>query len=393
MAKGSAMGLWRGKKGSTVFYTLKNSNNGQRQAMRERVYEISNPKTSQQASQRLKMSNAVKVYNRLKSIIRRSWEGLPYGGDGHREFMKYALKMTSGYPYVPKDFPVAVPGEYKISKGSLREITISDQSGVATLVINLSVANETGVDFTTVGDLSTGILNNSSAANFKEGDQLTFIVVGADSTLIPDSRYSWFYGSIILDKNDTTPLSDALPFLAYFTSEGTDAVEVGINDPVFTNVVAGAVIQSRLEDGDYLRSDTTLWVPSQFLTGWTSAAQLQVSRASYMNAATYQSTDWPVQPEEEGEVTTPALYTLSGLTGDKASCNGQKVWVRKNANDEIVAVYAYPAGEEIESDALVKENGQALTYEVSMNEVALKPSDVTALASLPVIRTTTVPTA
>ena len=393
MAKGSAMGLWRGKKGSTVFYTLKNSNNGQRQAMRERVYEISNPKTSQQASQRLKMSNAVKVYNRLKSIIRRSWEGLPYGGDGHREFMKYALKMSTGYPYVPKDFPVAVPGEYKISKGSLSEITISDNSELASLIINVAVAGGSGTNFSTVGDLSTGILNNGSAAYFKEGDQLTFIVVGADSTLIPDSRYSWFYGSIILSKNDTTLLSDALPFMTDWSSNGSEALEVGINDPVFANVVAAAVIQSRLEDGDYLRSDTTMWVRPQFLTGWTSAAQLQVSRASYMSAAAYQSTDWPVQPEEEGEVTSPALYTLSGLTGDKASCNGKKVWVRKNASDELVAVYAYPAGEEIESDALVKENGQALTYEVSMNEVALKPSDVTALASLPIIRTTTVPTA
>lgn len=392
MAKGSAMGLWRGKKGSTVFYALKNSKNGQRQAMRERVYEISNPKSEQQASQRLKMSNAVKVYNRLKSIIRRSWEGLPYGGDGHREFMKYALKMSTGYPYVPKDFPVAVPGEYKISKGSLSEITIDDNSELASLVINIAVAGGSGTNFSTVGELSTGILSNGSATYFKEGDQLTFIVVGADSTLIPDSRYSWFYGSIILDKNDTTPLSDALPFLSNWSSIGSVALEVGLSDPVFANVVAAAVIQSRLEDGDYLRSDTTLWVRPQFLTGWTSAAQLQVSRASYMSAAAYQSTDWPVQPEDEGEVTAPALYTLSGLTGEKASCNGKKVWIRKNASDEMVAVYAYPDDESLEADGLIAENGTVVMFG-NETEVPLTPSMVTALASLPIIRTTTVPTA
>lgn len=394
MAKGSAMGLWRGKKGSTVFYTLKNSNNGQRQAMRERVYEISNPKTSQQASQRLKMLPAQRVYSVLKPILRRSWQGVKYGGDGYREFMKYAMSMLSGFPYVTKDETRIVPGNYMISKGVLQSVevrTIPTSAEGDTFTVNLNGA--TG-DLDTVGDLSSVLVSsrNSNNVQLEEGMQVTFIWVTSNQQTEPGGYYSWHYESVVINESDTTPLSDALPHIVEFGIDTNDngALSITVSAPY---VIAAAVVISKLNGSTYERSTSYLKCNDNFLAYWEGAARVQESRVSYMGSAGAQSTDWPVQPEEEGEVTAPALYTLSGLTGDKASCNGKKVWVRKNASDELVAVYAYPAGEEIESDALVQENGQALTYEVSMNEVALKPSDVTALASLPIIRTTTVPTA
>lgn len=58
MAKGSAMGLWRGKKGSNVFYKIANSSNGQQQGIRQRVFDVANPKTAAQAQQRIKMRAA-----------------------------------------------------------------------------------------------------------------------------------------------------------------------------------------------------------------------------------------------------------------------------------------------------------------------------------------------
>ncbi len=387
MAKGSAMGLWRGKKGSTVFYALKNSNNGQRQAMRERVYEISNPKTVQQASQRLKMSNAVKVYNRLKSIIRRSWEGLPYGGDGHREFMKYALKMTSGYPYVPKDFDQAIPGEYMIAKGTLAPIVCSPDENESSL-FNVELNAGSVTEFTTVGDFSAAVLA-VEANQLKEGDQLTFVVCSSASDSLPSAIMNWNYGSIFLDPSDTSPITEALPFVGAIRSDNP-VVSIELRVDAFVN--AAAVIHSRPDGSSYLRSTTRLWVQESFMAYWTGAARVQESRVSYMSAAASQSTDWPVQPEEEGEVTAPALYTLSGLTGDKASCNGTKVWVRKNASNEMVAVYAYPDDESLEADGLIAENGNVVMFG-DQTEVPLTPSMVTALASLPVIRTTTVPTA
>lgn len=387
MAKGSAMGLWRGKKGSTVFYALKNSNNGQRQAMRERVYEISNPKTSQQASQRLKLSNAVKVYNRLKSIIRRSWEGLPYGGDGHREFMKYALKMSTGYPYVPKDFDQAIPGEYIIAKGTLAPIVCGpDESEPGMFNVELQAGDST--EFTTVGAFSTAVL--AVVGNqLKEGDQLTFVVCSSPSDSLPSAIMNWNYGSIFLDPSDSTPISEALPFVEAIRS---DNPVVSIEMKVDAYVNAAAVIHSRPDGNSYLRSTTHIWVQEKFMAYWTGASQVQASRVSYMSAAASQSTDWPVQPEEEGEVTVPALYTLSGLTGEKAEANGKKVWVRKNTSDEMVAVYAWPDDDSIDADGLIAENGSVVSYG-SSTMLPLKPSDVTALASLPIIRTTTVPTA
>lgn len=400
MAKGSAMGLWRGKKGSTVFYALKNSNNGQRQAMRERVYEISNPKTVQQASQRLKMLPAQRVYSVLKPILRRSWQGVNYGGDGYREFMKYAMSMQSGFPYVTKDEMRIVPGNYLLSKGVLPTvdiIAVPDDSDADSFSVNLMPPSGNDYDLT-IGTLSTALTTMQDSERVRErllleeGMQVTIVVVNSNQLTEPGGYYTWNYGSFIIDKNDTTLITEALPFIKNFGKYSYGLQDyLNFNTAGFT--VAVAVIISKLDGSTYQRSTSYLKCNDNFLAYWAGAAQIQESRVSYMGSAGAQSTDWPVQPEEEGEVTVPALYTLSGLSGDKASCNGESVWVRKNANEEIVAVYAYPAGDEIESDALVKENGQALTYEVGMNEVALKPSDVTALASLPIIRTTTVPTA
>lgn len=392
MAKGSAMGLWRGKKGSTVFYALKNSNNGQRQAMRERVYEISNPKTVQQASQRLKMLPAQRVYSVLKPILRRSWQGVKYGGDGYREFMKYAMSMQSGYPYVNKDETRIVPGNYLLSKGVLPTVDIvsvpldSDGDSFSCTL----AGRESGI--TTIGQLSEILVQPTEGnVTLNEGDQVTIIWVKSNQQTEPGGYYSWHYASFIVDDTDTTTIADALPGIMSVgqeTASGVGYLKFNLDTGY---CVAAAVIISRLNGSTYERSTSYMKCNDNFLSWWQGAARVEESRVSYMGSTSAQSTDWPVEPEQEAEITAPALYTLSGLTGEKAECNGTKVWVRKNINDEMVAVYAWPQDGSLSEDGLIKENGGVVDY--GENVTTLTPADVTALASLPIIRTTTVPTA
>lgn len=392
MAKGSAMGLWRGKKGSTVFYALKNSNNGQRQAMRERVYEISNPKTVQQASQRLKMLPAQRVYSVLKPILRRSWQGVNYGGDGYREFMKYAMSMKSGYPYVNKDETRIVPGNYLLSKGVLPSVDIvsvpidSDGDSFSCTL----ATRESGLS--TIGQLSEVlVVPEEGVVTLNEGDQVTIIWVKSNQQTEPGGYYSWHYASFFVDHTDATPISDALPGIMSVGQEnaaGRGYLKFNLDTGY---CVAAAVIISRLNGSTYERSTSYMKCNENFLSWWQGAARIEESRVSYMGSAGAQSADWPVEPEQEAEITAPALYTISGLTGEKAECNGKKVWVRQNISNELTAVYAWPDDDSLDANGLIGENGRTIGY--GENVTTLTPTDVTALANLPIIRTTTVPTA
>ena len=119
MAKGSAMGIWRGRKGSSVFYYIKNSSNAQKQGIRERNYEVSNPKSYAQAGQRMKLLAVQRFYNQQKEVLQRGWEGVAYGTPTRRKFLKYALKTDlAKIASITKDATVVPPSELLVSRGS-----------------------------------------------------------------------------------------------------------------------------------------------------------------------------------------------------------------------------------------------------------------------------------
>lgn len=387
MAKGNAMGIWRGKKGSTVFYYNRNSNNGQKQAMRERVYEISNPKSSAQANQRMKMAPAQRVANALNAIIKRSWQGIDYGGKGRQEFMKYALRMTSGYPYVEEGDNRAVPGEYQISTGSIGTVTMTEadvdmfDSNIKLTVMPAEV---------TIGGLSENLLQQNSW--LREGDQITLIACntnarGSDEVLTSD--YYWAYSSFIIDPNSaedisTISLGDAE--IAQDISNNSLAIATSNN----LLLAATAIIISRLNGSTYERSNSKIFVGSN-LGAWFTPTQRGRARRSYEKQDAAASTNWPVEPEDgegggSGGTAVDTTYTISGLTGDKAGANGKVVRVQANdVTGNLVAVYVANATDEPiggTRPVIVGINNQPITYDVGMQVNGLNPSEVTALASL-----------
>ena len=56
----------RGKRGNSVYYKLTNSNNKETQGERAYVGKVANPKTLQQAIQRVKLAPAVNFYRAFK---------------------------------------------------------------------------------------------------------------------------------------------------------------------------------------------------------------------------------------------------------------------------------------------------------------------------------------
>lgn len=388
MAKGSAMGIWRGRKGSTVFYYNRNSNNAQKQAMRERVYEISNPQSNAQVSQRMKLLPAQRVQQQLLSVLKRSWQGVEYGGKSLNQFMKYALKMTEGIPFVDKGDDRAIPGSYIISKGTIpqvyTEVDDIDQHRTSLAAVEGSSSEVTW------GGVCTEMIN---AAQVEEGDQITFVVCitdAANTSAAATARYMWRARSVIVNSNDTTTLQDLVNgwgFTIYGTIDDSGThllIQV-------ENLAASAVIISR-QSTTPMRSTAQLTVNDNLLSYWFTTTRRSNARRSYQQQGGALSTNWPVDPDEEGGggggTVIDGTYELSGLTGAMASCNGKLARVRVNSEtDAVVAVYiiASESGV-IGSNMLVNDaTGRAMVYTSEMQELGVKPSDVPALANKPTI--------
>lgn len=386
MAKGTAMGVWRGKKGSNVFYYLRNSKNAQKQGIRERVYEISNPQTDGQTDQRMRMLPLQRLGSTLGIIVRRSWEGVDYGGKTWQKFLSANLGSNSTLPFVDKDDDRTIPGDIQVSKGSLESITYYIDA--ENIIIGL-YTGQSQATLGTIGDLSTALIANN--ATLQEGDQLTFVVCVTDaqnSDVALDANYYWSIVSVILNPSDTAPLNTLnYRYAKLGQTASTDNHQLYISPISPANwVCAAAVIHSRLGDnGKYLRSTQRL-VLSTVIDGWFSSARHSSARRSYKRSTAAATTNWPVDPDVATEGTVPGSYTISGLTGDKASCNGKSCWVRRyEDNNELAAVYVTSWLGEPSTALVNRTNNQAISYDYQSSEVPLLAAEVTALANLPQI--------
>lgn len=381
------MGLWRGKKGSSVFYRIANSNNQQKQGIRERNYEPSNPQTNRQASQRLKLLPAQRVYGVLKPVIQRAWQGTKYGAMSRQQYLRYALGMTEGYPYVDKNDSRTIPGAYQISRGTLAEVNtayVDIDEHTSTLGGHVTGARD-------VGEVSSSII----AANpgvIQEGDQITMVACWCDAASMSpetlyDARYHWKYGSFYVNSGDTTEL----PALAIFDEQGvwvSSAEDEGGNMRITVKssatLCASAIIVSRDGgDGTYLRSTAVLYVPEQLQEAWGNEARQQTARRSYQKKEAAATTDWPVEEMPTPEGTVRGEYTVGGLSGSRAWANGRKALVLRYESSGDLFGYYYESIEEAGNiDVLV----DATTFRplANPNEIDdwLRPSEIAAFSGL-----------
>lgn len=298
MAKGSPMGLWRGKKGSNVFYKIANSNNGMMQGIRQRVVEVSNPKTAAQASQRIKMRAAQNFYNALSPILNRAMQGVKYGSMTRNEFMSYALSMVGDFPFIAKGDTTPVPGEYLLSKGSLN-------AGFKFL----RIVPGDSIQFDATG-VSNGLflVNNAITAEavqalislgFREGDQITVVRCNSvQGSFVYDVR------SCFLSVGELSP----------FAIEGGAVKIFSVSDLGVT--VAAAIIISRKEGTTYLRNTETMHVDKATLEDYYTPANQAMRIRSYMKPNATANVDWPVDPSE------PTTNNGGGTGGDAGGGGG-----------------------------------------------------------------------
>lgn len=387
MAKGSAMGLWKGKKGSSVFYKIANSNSAQKQGIRERIYDVANPQSAAQAGQRMRMYPAQAVYGAIKEVIERSWQGIKYGEAARREYLKGALRQPV-FPAISKGFGIVVPGPYQIAKGSLQEYRQSfDNNG--SFIVEMPAASAVAWEDGTIADLSVALLSaNPQLAN---GDQLAFVICynPTGSTLYPS--FVWQVVSFELDTASTQLISELLPANMELTAL-TSGLELSLSGNA--EFWAAAMIISR-EAATPLRSNATLVCRFDIMQEWYSAAAIEAAKKSYMKPETTAQVDWPADPITPEEIIGSHLstYTITGLTGAQLQIfNGANVIVyRKDTDDSLTGVAILTGsgfnGEGIaEGACCVDEAGTLLTREYTVGgestNLNLLVSAVSELASL-----------
>lgn len=300
MAKGYGLtGNLKGKKGSAIFYTIANSNSKVTQGVREYQPNVTNPRTTLQAAQRMKLAPLNNIYRQLQPILSRSFQGVKYGSLSRQEFIKRNLSGGSGVaiPYMQKGNLDAVPGRYLMSRGGLQGITMAQpENGLLTFVFDNPIVAPDGITF---GMVSERFI--SSNPDVRNGDQITLIAI---YYVQETGRYYSRYGSFYIDTHDQTQYN--LRFQqAGFDDIVFDGNLMEVSFPTVSTLeqtstpCARCVIQSRQLDqaSDFwARSTSYMEVDMDIVGNLFSASAFDAALESYRQGASAGS-DWETDSE------------------------------------------------------------------------------------------------
>lgn len=328
MAKGSAMGIWRGRKGSSVFYYIKNSSNAQKQGIRERNYEVSNPRSYAQAGQRMKLLAVQRFYNQMKDVLERGFEGVNYGTPTRRKFLKYALKADlAGIASLPKDETIVPPSELLVSRGSLCECSLESwQNNENSVAVNIHVPFFSQFQADTLDSdavITQNIVEYYKQGGGKEGDQITILYCIRQDGVFNYQNVSW-----LMKAGESVPNIDELAI----TNDEIDVISLTTNSANL-KLVGAAVIVSREDGTKHLRSTSMFTVNKYQMQDYFSNAARLNARRSYMKSEVL-SNDWPADPEDttDGEGNVQGTVTVINLSPGYGHTPAQVV---TNAGDII----------------------------------------------------------
>ena len=288
MAKGAWLLHGATKKvGNIVAYRNPNSNNGDSYAVRERVYEIKNPKTGKQAFQRMRMTPAQNFYRAFRGILNHSWQGVKYGGRSYSKFMQLALADQSiKYPFLLKGDKSFVPGEYPVSYGGLSEISIQPWSAGPSFTTSIMVPGSFSPAGATIATLTAALLSVPNTP-FKVGDMITILYAyQTEKGFIPG------FVRVKLSNSDATTLASL--GLNISVHGDNDVAELNLGFSAF-DTCAAAIIHSREPEspsGAWQRSPANMKLSDDFDEIFFSETSYNAAIASYMAKNGNVNSDW-----------------------------------------------------------------------------------------------------
>lgn len=370
MAKGSFNGVIRGKKGNSVFYSITNSNNKEKQGIREYQPVVSNPQSDGQIDQRVKMQAVNNLYRALKPVITRGWENHKYGDESRRAFLKMALGASFEGPYIEKGSTLAVPiKNVPIMYGSLAPVQVECSDDKIWLMNVLT----DGGNYSTIGGLSRLFISSGLAL---EGDQVT-IVLGylSDQGVVAYHTCDFF-----VNESDTSDTEDTLG-LVFGQAEFESINRLVIDDVDFAfNLTANCALCSisRGGDGQHLRSLAVFAMSTAFESYfYGNAAQNAAAKASYRKTKSA-STNWEQVPGGGGY--TPVVqsaFTRAGVEFTPVSIT------RKNVGGQNFEVIVDDGGVQYYIGSRPSAASQEIVYLSGTGSTAsVDPSDLTTANSV-----------
>ena len=268
--RGGVTGFARGRAGNYVFAVMPGSatTSGLReQIVRQAPEGVSNPKTTSQSMQRMKLGPAQRFYNVFKELLSNAFQSVNYGNPSRRHFISEALKAEG--PYIQKGVDRFIPAEYLFSDGSLPAVPYADRA---------SMFND--------GILVTGLTGvPSTEAHVSPDDLATALGVSVDTmiSVVVVTNNNGIFEPHYLGFSERVAIAD-LP-AASIRSIGTDDAvgfeldELGLPT---TNLVAAAFVLSKQDtSGKWLRSRQFMQVNDDLYNQIYSEAAFNAAVLSY----------------------------------------------------------------------------------------------------------------
>lgn len=307
MAKGSFLGVKRGKLGDAVGYKVANSNDKDKQGWRVYQPVVSNPQSDGQIDQRIKLAAVNNLYRALKPIIQRGWENHKYGDESRRAFLKRALGSEFAGPYLEKGSTLAVPIEgVPITYGSLTPVVVECGNGITALA-NVPFPDDAAA--TSIGDFSNLFINARLA---QLGDQITVILASLNGA----GTVSYLTSSFYVDSGNTDTVVDVLGFeVSQESYDGNTVAGIDMGQAGFSSTHFAAMVSiSRDGETSNLRSYAEFDMTSEFRSYfYGSASQVERAKSSYRKKVSA-DTNWPLVPGGGGY--TPVVqsaFTRAGV--------------------------------------------------------------------------------
>lgn len=346
------------KLGGTVIYQAM----GQTR-QRELAAEVSNPRTTQQMTQRVKWSNLVNLYRANRSWMKYAFETKKTSQSEFNKFM--SLNVTASVIYLPKNVAAAggcVVSDYIVTQGSLSSIETTEVTGGWASNIFLPAGFQLS-STTTIQQLAAAVLPLNPGIN--EGDQLSFIrmtqqVNGATGVpFVVVRKYE-----VIISSTDTRLVGSFLPLDYIVTKLNGTELCIGVEDS--GNAGGFVLILSRTIGGRTYVSSQRIVVANNATTinYYTGAAALQRAIDSYgesdepflTTSTANQNTQAPTPMSIVGVSIGGVDWAPGSVQSYPESVVGQPLVVTFNENLDVqtasVIMYGKLEGEVVASDPL-----------------------------------------
>lgn len=281
---------------------------------RELAAEVSNPRTIDQMTQRVKWANLVNFYRANKSWMKFAFETKPTNRTDYNQFM--SLNVANSRIYLPKGIANqggCVVDSYVMTQGSLASIEAT-KDGEAWLTNLFLTSNFEISETTTIAEVSQALIQSNPA--LREGDQLSFI------RLTQQTNSSTGVPFVVVRKYEVILNTSDLRFFYQFMPSGYIAANVTDKGNCIIvqdsgNAGGFLLILSRTTGGKTYVSTQSVIVANNAATieAYSSSNALQAAIDSYgestepflTSTTAVQDTQAPVQP---------SIVSIGGDLGD-----------------------------------------------------------------------------